>query len=80
VSGLARYVQAGASPRGSIFLATAARALAFIRGRCYVVPQDVKELAPDPLRRRIITTHEADIDRVTPDAVIAEILNSVPIP
>jgi MoxR-like ATPase len=77
---LARYVQFGASPRGSIFLATAARALAFIRGRSYVVPQDVKELAPDLLRHRIITTYEADIDRVTPDALITRILKSVPIP
>lgn len=77
---LAPYIEFGASPRASIFLAIASRALAFIRGRGYVVPQDIKEIAPDVLRHRIITTYEADIDRISTDQMIAEILASVRVP
>lgn len=77
---LAHYIEFGASPRASIYLATAARALAFIRGRAYVVPQDIKDLAPDILRHRLITTYEADVDGISPDHVIAEILASVTVP
>jgi MoxR-like ATPase len=74
------YIEFGASPRASIFLAVASRALAFIRGRGYVVPQDIKDIAPDVLRHRIITTYEADIDRISTDQLIAEILATVRIP
>ena len=77
---LAPYIEFGASPRASIFLAIASKALAFIRGRGYVVPQDVKDIAPDVLRHRIITTYEADIDRVSTDQMIADILATVKIP
>jgi len=74
------YIEFGASPRASIYLAIASRAMAFIRGRGYVVPQDIKEIAPDVLRHRIITTYEADIDRISTDQMIAEILATVRIP
>ena len=74
------YIEFGASPRASIYLAIASRAMAFIRGRGYVVPQDIKEIAPDILRHRIITTYEADIDRISTDQMIAEILATVRIP
>jgi len=77
---LTPYIEFGASPRASIFLAIASRALAFIRGRSYVIPQDIKEIAHDILRHRIITTYEADIDQISTDHIITEILASVRIP
>jgi len=70
----------GASPRASIYLAQAARAHAFLRGRTYVVPEDVKALAPDVLRHRVLLTFEAEAEDVTPDAVIAKVLETVPVP
>ena len=77
---LAPYIEFGASPRASIYLAVASRALAFIRGRGYVVPQDIKDIATDVLRHRIITTYEADIDRISTDQMIADILAAVRVP
>ncbi len=76
----AHYIEFGASPRASIYLATASRALAFIRGRAYVVPQDIKDIAPDILRHRIITSYEADVDGISTDHLIAEILSNVGVP
>lgn len=77
---IAHYIEFGASPRASIYLAIASRAHAFIRNRTYVVPQDIKDIAGDILRHRIITTYEADVDGVTPDHLIAEILANVRVP
>ena len=77
---IAPYIEFGASPRASIYLAIASRTLAFIRGRGYVVPEDIKDIAPDVLRHRIITTYEADIDRISADQMIAEILATVRVP
>lgn len=74
------YVRFGGSPRASISLALAARALAFVAGRGYVVPEDVREMAHDVLRHRIGLTYEAEADEVTTDDVIAEILNKVQVP
>ena len=70
----------GASPRASIYLAQAARAHAFLRGRTYVVPEDVKAMAPDVLRHRVLLTFEAEAEDVTSDAVIAKVLEAVPVP
>jgi len=70
----------GASPRASIYLAQAARAHAFLRGRTYVVPEDVKALAPDVLRHRVLLTFEAEAEDVTSDQVIAKILETVAVP
>ncbi len=77
---MARYVTYGASPRASIHLIEAARALAFLRGRAYVLPEDVSDLAPDVLRHRLSLSYEALADAVTADALILRILKHVPRP
>jgi MoxR-like ATPase len=70
----------GASPRASIYLAQAARAHAFLRGRSYVVPEDVKALAPDILRHRVLLTFEAEAEDVTADDLIGRLLEAVAVP
>ena len=77
---LKRYVSYGASPRASIALVTGARALAFTRGRDYVLPDDVGELALDVLRHRLVLSYEALADDVTADAIIAKVLRAVVAP
>ncbi|OQW97629.1 MAG: ATPase [Verrucomicrobia bacterium A1] len=74
------YIRYGASPRATIFLALASRAHAFLQGRGYVTPQDVKSIAPDVLRHRVLLTYEAEAEEITPDALIARILNELPVP
>lgn len=76
----ARYVEFGASPRASIHLASASRALALIRNRTYVVPQDIKDIAPDILRHRLICSYEADVESISTDHIIQKILASVRVP
>jgi len=73
-------VRAGASPRGTINLTLASRARAYIGGRGYVIPQDIKDLAYDVLRHRILLTYEAEAEGVTSEQVIQEILNHLPVP
>ena len=73
-------MQFGASPRASIWLARAARAHAFMKHRGYVVPEDIKAIAPDILRHRVITTYEAEAEDVTSDALVARILEAVEVP
>ncbi len=70
----------GGSPRASIYLGMGARAVAFLQGRGYVTPQDVKDIAPDVLRHRVILTYEAEAEEVTAEAVIDRILGAVPVP
>ena len=70
----------GGSPRASIALAQAARAHAFLRGRSYVVPEDVRALAPDVLRHRVLLTFEAEAEEMNSDKVIGRILDAVPVP
>ena len=77
---LRNLISFGASPRAGIFLIAAARAYAFIKGRGYVVPEDIKQLAPDILRHRIITTFEAEAQDVTSEQIARRILESVEIP
>jgi MoxR-like ATPase len=77
---LARYVSFGASPRASINLILAARALAFIRGREYVVPTDVTELVLDVFRHRLVLSYEALSDEVTADALLYRVMAVVPVP
>ncbi len=77
---LARYIEFGASPRGSIALYRASRAAALLSGRDYVLPDDVKRSAPAVLRHRIIPSYEADADRVTSDAIVKGILSAIPVP
>jgi MoxR-like ATPase len=78
--GMVDYIQYGASPRATIFLSLAARAYAFLQGRAYVTPQDVKTIAPWVLRHRIIPTYEAEAEDITTDQIIDRIFDSVPVP
>lgn len=73
-------IEYGASPRASVHLALAARGQAFLAGRGYVLPEDVKEVAPDVLRHRVILSYEAEAEEVSPDDVVARILARVPVP
>jgi MoxR-like ATPase len=77
---LSRYITFGASPRASINLILAGRALALVRGREYALPQDLREIAPDVLRHRLMLSYEALADGITPDQVIERILAAVPVP
>jgi MoxR-like ATPase len=70
----------GASPRATIFLARVARAHAFIRGRGYVTPEDIKSVGMDVLRHRIITTYEAEAENITSDDIVQRIFDSVEVP
>jgi MoxR-like ATPase len=77
---LARYIMFGASPRASINLILTARALAFVRGRPYALPQDVLDMALDVMRHRLILSYEALSDNVTSDDLLKKILDRIPIP
>jgi len=77
---LADQIQMGGSPRATLCLNTAARANAMMNGRAYATPQDVKEIAHDVLRHRIMLTYEAEAEEITTDDVIATILNEIPVP
>ena len=73
-------IQFGASPRATIYLAQASRAHAFIKGRGYVTPEDIKAVGMDILRHRVILTYEAEAEEVTPEAVITRIFDAVQVP
>ena len=77
---LSRFVSFGASPRASINLILAGRALALVRGREYALPEDIRELAPDVLRHRFVLSYEALADGVTADDIVDRILAVVPVP
>jgi MoxR-like ATPase len=77
---LVPLIEFGASPRATIALAQASRAHAFLRGRTFVTPDDVKAIAPDVLRHRVLTTYEAEAEEVTSDAVVAKILSTIESP
>jgi MoxR-like ATPase len=77
---LKHLVRCGASPRGTINLTLASKALAYLRGRAYVVPQDIKDLAYDVLRHRILLTYEAEAEGVTSETIITHILDKLPVP
>ena len=77
LEGLIRY---GASPRATIYLALGARAHAFLNGRGYVTPQDVKSIGPDVLRHRIIVSYEAEAEAVTSETIIERIFAGLPVP
>jgi MoxR-like ATPase len=80
VSGLEGMIETGASPRASIYLMKAGKTYAFLQGRGYVTPHDVKTLAPDVLRHRVILTYEAEAEGKTADEIIRKILDNVPVP
>jgi MoxR-like ATPase len=77
---LRRYISFGASPRASINLTLAGRALAFIRGRDYVLPQDIMDIALDVLRHRLVLSYEALSDGVTSDEILVRVLRALPVP
>ncbi len=77
---LAPLIEFGASPRATIFLVRAAKALAFLRGRGYVTPEDIKQIAPDVLRHRIVLTFEAEAEDITPAKIIQQVLNRIEVP
>ena len=74
------YIQYGASPRATIFLSMVARAYAFLQGRAYVTPQDIKTIAPNVLRHRILLTYEAEAEDITTDQIIQYLFDSVEVP
>ena len=73
-------IQFGGSPRATINLALTAKANAFLAGRGYVVPQDVKDLALDVLRHRIVITYEPEAEDRSSESIVTEILNHIPVP
>ena len=77
---MGNLIQYGASPRASIYLNQAAKAYAFLQGRGYVTPQDVKTIGPDVLRHRIILTYEAEADEMTTDDVVARLFEHIEVP
>jgi MoxR-like ATPase len=77
---LRRLIEYGASPRATIYLTIAAKAHAFIRGRGYVTPQDVKSIGMDALRHRVIITYEAEAEEMTSEDIISKIFNEVEVP
>ena len=79
-SDLEKYITYGTSPRASINLILTARALAYIRGRDYALPQDVLDMARDVMRHRLVLSFEALSDNVSADDVLTTVLNRVPVP
>jgi MoxR-like ATPase len=77
---LSQLIEYGASPRATIFLAQGSRAHAFLRGRNFVTPDDVKAMAPDILRHRVLTTYEAEAEEVTSDEIVRRILAAIVAP
>ncbi len=77
---LTDHIRYGASPRATLYLTLAARAHAFLQGRGYVTPQDVKSIAPDVLRHRVIPSFEAEAEDLTSDKIVATVLNELPVP
>jgi MoxR-like ATPase len=73
-------IQFGGSPRATINITLGAKATAFLSGRGYVTPQDIKEIAPDVLRHRVIVTYEAEAEDRTSESIVHEILNHIPVP
>jgi MoxR-like ATPase len=80
LTGLAHYILFGASPRASINLILTARALAFVRGRAYALPQDVLDMAFDVMRHRLVLSYEALSDNVSSDDLLTRILDRIPMP
>lgn len=74
------YLRYGASPRATLALTIGARAHAFLQGRGYVTPQDVKSIAPDILRHRVIVSYEAEAEELSSDDIISKILSEIPVP
>ena len=80
IADLSRHLSYGASPRASIHLVEAARALAYLRGRDYVLPEDLTDVAPDVLRHRLVLSYDALADALSPDELIRRIMQHIPAP
>jgi MoxR-like ATPase len=80
IKGLARWLTFGASPRATIALVEGARALAFLRGRRYALPEDITDLAPDVLRHRLVLSYEALAEGMTADGIVNTLMQSIPRP
>ncbi len=74
------WIEFGASPRATIYLARAARAFAFLQGRAFVVPEDVQEIARDVLRHRLVLTFQAEAEQVDADRILDRLLETIPVP
>lgn len=74
------HIDCGASPRATIYLALAAKAYAFVQGRGYVTPQDVKSIGIDVLRHRVLTTYEAEAAELTSEDLVQQIFDHLPVP
>jgi MoxR-like ATPase len=77
---LAPFIRYGASPRATLYLTVAAKAHAFISGRGYVTPQDVKSIGADVLRHRVIISYEAEAEDLTSDDIVQRVFDGVPVP
>src|SRR5258706_11096804 len=80
IKDVAKYVSYGVSPRAPIHLIEAARALAFLRGRDYALPEDVTDLVPDVFRHRLVLSYEALPQGLTPDDIVKRVMQAVPAP
>ncbi len=77
---LAEFIEYGASPRASIYLATASKSHAFLKGRGYVTPEDIKSIGLDVLRHRIILSYEAEAEEVRAENIVQKVFDSVEVP
>ena len=77
---LTDMISYGASPRATIYLALGAKAMAFIKRRGYVIPEDVRAICPDVLRHRVAVTYEAEAEEITSENIVQEILNKIEVP
>jgi MoxR-like ATPase len=80
LTGLDPLIALGASPRASIYLVMAARAHAFLKGRGFVTPEDIKQIAPDILRHRLVISYEAEAEEVTSADIVQRILDQIEVP
>ena len=80
LSDLNTLINFGASPRASIYLIDAAKAHAFLKGRGFVTPEDIKQIAPDVLRHRVIVTYEAEAENISTDHIVRRILDHTDVP
>ena len=80
LDGLERYILFGASPRASINMIVAGRALAFLRGRDYALPQDIRDVALDVIRHRLVLSYEALSDNVQSDGILEKLMEAIPLP
>lgn len=80
LANLKPLISIGASPRAGIYMIEAARAHAFLHGRGFVIPDDIKEVAPDVLRHRIITSYEAEAENITSDRLVSQVLEKIQVP